>query len=385
MRRPFVLLFLFSFTWTFAQDPYDLARGYFNDNQLDSARYFINKSLARKPNASDYFLSGLIHEAEGKNLRALADYEAVTQKNPNNLEAHFQKGLIYYQTGSPEQAIQAFTYVIDNQAKSETKAVYFAQDPNGDAGTFIATLQTMIARVYQYRGMAYEENDQWAKAIIDFTTAFTYEQNVEGYINRSQLYAKMGRDQEAIEDLKSAIQLDSGSYTAWYNLVLLDPNTLIPEKLLKNEEFSPMLNLVGANAYERGEYALSETYHTNALTLNPDDDFAYFNRGKALLQLKQFGRARKDFIKTMQLAPSRKEAIYLIGNSFFYEEKFSEAVGFYEQYLSVDPYYGKVWFNTAMAYFNLNQKAKACQCLKRAHSLDMEKASEMLDKHCESQ
>jgi len=385
MRRSFVLLFLFSFTWTFAQDPYDLARGYFNDNQLDSARYFINKSLARKPNASDYFLSGLIHEAEGKDLRALADYEAVTQKNPNNLEAHFQKGLIYHQTGSPEQAIQAFTYVIENQSKSETKAVYFAQDPNGDAGTFIATLQTMIARVYQYRGMAYEENDQWAKAINDFTEAFTYEQNVDGYINRSQLYAKMGRDQEAIEDLMTAIQLDSGSYTAWYNLVLLDPNTLIPGKLLKNEEFSPMLNLVGANAYERGEYALSETYHTNALTLNPDDDFAYFNRGKALLQLKQFGRARKDFIKTMQLAPSRKEAIYLIGNSFFYEEKFSEAVGFYEQYLSVDPYYGKVWFNTAMAYFNLNQKAKACQCLKRAHSMDMEKAAEMLDKHCESQ
>jgi len=78
-----------------AQDYYDLARKYFNEDQLDSARYYINKNLTRKPSAEDYFLSAMVHEAENKELRALADYEAVIQQDPNNLEAYFQKGMIY--------------------------------------------------------------------------------------------------------------------------------------------------------------------------------------------------------------------------------------------------------------------------------------------------
>ncbi|MEQ8629460.1 tetratricopeptide repeat protein [Ekhidna sp.] len=385
MRPILNFSFILLYSFISAQDYYDQARQHYNESNLDSARYYINKNLTRKPSAEDYFLSAMIHEAENKDLRALADYEAVIQKDPNNLEAYFQKGLIYYNSASNEQAIKDFTYVIDNQSGSETKAVYYGIDPSGSRGTFLTTLQSMISKVYQYRAMAYEKNGEWDKAIDDFTTAFEYDTTVDGYINRSQLYAKMGRKREAISDLKNAIELNLESYRAWYNLAILDESTQFPEALMANDEFTPMLNLVGANAYESGNYSLSAQYHTRAIKADPNDDLAYISRGKALLRTGAYGQARQDFIKAMQLEPSRTEAFYLIGNSFFHEQKFQEAVGFYERYLSIDRGYKNVWFNAAMAYLSLDEDEKGCVYLRQAEQLGMDQAIKMLEKHCGSQ
>ena len=385
MRPILYFSFILLYSFISAQDYYDQARQHYNENNLDSARYYINKNLTRKPSAEDYFLSAMIHEAENKDLRALADYEAVIQKDPYNLEAYFQKGLIYYNSASNEQAIKDFTYVIDNQSRSETKAVYYGIDPSGSRGTFLTTLQSMISKVYQYRAMAYEKNGEWDKAIDDFTAAFEYDTTVDGYINRSQLYAKMGRKEAAITDLKKAIQINPDSYRAWYNLAILDESTQPPEALMANDEFTPMLNLAGANAYESGNYSLSAQYHTRAIKADPNDDLAYISRGKALLRTGAYGQARQDFIKAMQLEPSRTEAFYLIGNSFFYEQKFQEAVGFYERYLSIDRGYKNVWFNAAMAYLSLDEDEKGCEYLRQAEQLGMDQAMKMLEKHCGSQ
>lgn len=378
-------VFLLSSAKLFSQDAYDLARMHFQDNVLDSARYYINRSLERQPRADDYFLSGMIHEAEGKDLRALADYEAVIKKDPGNLEAYFQKGLIYYNTASPDQAIKDFTYVLNNQESSETRAVYYANDPSGDAGTFLTTLQSMMSRVYQYRGMAYRQKGEWKRALQDFDNAFAYDSLVDCFINRSQIYENMGRTEEAIADLREAIKRDSLNYTAWYNLAILDGSTRLPFNVLDHPEFTPMLTLVGANAYEQKDYARSKMYFDKALETDESDVIALIGRGKTLLMMEAYGQARADFIKVLRTDPSRVEAFYLTGNSFFYEQQFNEALGFYEQYLSIDQKHGRVWYNASMALFNLKQREKACSYLKKAADLGMEQGAALLDKLCGSQ
>ena len=385
MKALFSILFLFGTLQIFSQDYYDQARAKFNADDPDSARYFINKNLTHKPNARDYFLSAMIHEAQNKDLRALADYEAVIQKDPYNLEACFQKGLIYYNTASTDQAIKDFTYVIENQSNSETRAIYYGNDPTGSKGTFLTTLQSMISRVYQYRGMSHQKLGNRDEALKDFTKAFEYDSSADCFVNRSQLYVKMGREGDAIRDLKEAIRLDSLNYHAWYNLAILDEGAKLSVSLLNNEDFTPMLNLVGANAYESGDYNLSAMYHTRAIEANPKDDLAYISRGKALLRTGAHGQAQQDFIKALQLNSSRSEAFYLIGNSLFHQKKYKEAIGFYDQYLSMDRSYENVWFNAAMAHLNLNNTEKSCQYLKKASDLGMKQADQMLAKHCGSQ
>ncbi len=385
MKQILPIVFLSIVCRLFSQDYFDLARASFNENDIDSARLYINKSLERKPTAEDYFLSAMIHEAENKQLRAVADYEAVILSQPDNLEAYFQKGLIYYNSASIDQAIKDFTYVIENQVGAETKAIYFAYDPTGTKGTYLTTLQSMLGRVYQYRGLAYQKNGESSLALSDFNKSFEFDITADAYINRAHLYSKTGYEKNAMQDLKSAIKLEPDNYLAWYNLAILDPSTKLPSNLVNDEEFVPMLQLIGANAYEEGDYQVSASYYTKALKANPRDDQAYIGRGKALIRTGAYSQARQDFIKAMQLNPARKESFYLIGNTFFHEKKFSEAIGFYERYLSIDEGYSNVWFNAAMSYLSLKQSNKACNCLKKATNLGMQQAESALEKHCGNQ
>lgn len=371
----------------FAQrmDYYDKARASFNNNKFDSARYFINKNLTSRPSSEDYFLSGMIHEAERKSLRALADYEAVIQSDPYNMEAYFQKGLIYFNSSSLEQAIKDFTFVIENQSNSETKAIYYGNDPFGTKGTFLTTLQSMIGRVHQYRGLSYQKKGDVENALYDFNKAFEYDTIADFYINRSQLFVKLNNPKGAITDLRRAIQLEPDNYNAWYNLAVLDESIQLPESLISDQTFSPMLNLMGANAYESGDFARSAQYYTSALQNNDEDDLALIGRGKALLKTGAYQQARQDFLKALQVNPQRIESLHLIGNSLFYENKFADAIGFYDQYLSIDPAYANVWYNAAMSHLSLKNNLKACQYLTKASDMGMEGATEMLSKHCDNQ
>ncbi|MEM8939975.1 MAG: tetratricopeptide repeat protein [Bacteroidota bacterium] len=367
------------------QDYYNKAKTCFDKYQLDSARYYINISLTKKPSAKDYFLSALIYEAQDAPLRALADYEAVIQRDSENIEACFQKGLIYFETGSLANAIQDFTYVINHQDRSKTKAIYFGNDPHGVKGTFMTTLQSMKSQVFQYRAMVYIESGEWDLALEDFKNSLQYDSTAELFINRSRLYSKMNNSEMAISDLKRAISLEPKNYLAWYNLVLIDEATKLPEELINDESFSPLLCLMGANAYESKEFIHAVEYYTKAIENNPEDDLALIGRGKACLRTNKFEEARNDFVRALQLNPKRTETFYLIGNSFFYERSYNEALGFYEHYLSIDPLYSHVWYNTAMSYLSIKKRNKACACLKKATELGMQQATHMFEVHCESQ
>ncbi len=379
------LLFLFFALFISAQDDFDLARKHFSENNIDSARFYINKSLRRNPQPDDYFLSGLIHERENKSLRALADYEAVVKVESDNLEAYFQKGMIYYNSASAEQAIKDFTYVIDNYKNSNTNAIYFGNDPYGKKGTFMTSLQSMVGTVYQYRGMAYQKLGNDTQALIDFNKSFEFDTLADFYINRSQLYTKINKEDLAINDLRNALKLEPENYLAWYNLALLDETAKLPNYLLEDEEFFPMLNLLGANAYESGEYALATNYLTKAIENNPEEELAYLNRGKALLKTRAYKQARVDFLKALQINSKNVEVFFLIGNSFFYEENFEDAIGFYERYLSVDQGYKNVWYNAAMAYLSTEKTNRGCECLKNSEKLGMEQATQQIKKYCETQ
>ncbi|NQZ76060.1 MAG: tetratricopeptide repeat protein [Ekhidna sp.] len=383
MKTVFILFFICVGFYLGAQDdPYQRASNFFSEGELDSARIYIDIRLSQKPSSEDYFLSALIHIAEQQDLRALADLEAVVRKDPGNVEAYFQKGLIYFNSSSFERAIEDFTFVIDNHHRGDTKAVYYGNDPSGAKGTFITTLNSLLSKVYQYRAASYQNIDEWEEALNDFERALEIDESADCRINRSQLFVKMGREKEAIADLQRAIQLDSINYNAWYNLVLIDDKTLLPTSLMQNDTFTPMLNLVGANAFEKGEYELAIEYYSKAVLAQPEDEFALLGRGKALVRIQKYDAARRDFISLLQFVPERIEALYLIGNTLFYEEKFEEAIGFYEQYLTVDPTYDNVWFNAAMAYFSLKQKVKACSYLGRATQLGMEKAQSLQADYC---
>ena len=85
------------------------------------------------------------------------------------------------------------------------------------------------------------------------------------------------------------------------------------------------------SAWDKEDYAVSETYFSKALTLSADDSgdqaHAYFGRGLARLQQEKWQAARDDLSASIELAPDNPEAFASRGMA-------SKALGDYTQLLA---------------------------------------------------
>lgn len=98
-------------------------------------------------------------------------------------------------------------------------------------------------------------------------------------------------------------------------------------------------NNEGNTLYERGDFAGALQAYQAAQVLEPDAALYYFNTANALIQLEQYDKA----ISALQLALENADdslkarSYYSLGNIYFQQEKYIEAVDAYRQVLLIDP------------------------------------------------
>jgi len=374
------LTFLFTSIFFLAVGQSDLERAQilFDEGELGKARLFINKSLNSSRSIDKLLLSAMIYERQDLPIRAIADFEEILKMDEDYVDANFGIGLIYFNQENYAKCVEYFSRVL-SQPSSDTKSVLYATDYSGNIK--IKTIQSMTGNVFQYRGISYQEIGEFQKAQEDFESAKKFGLDEEFYINRSRMHMENGREDLAKADLRTAIQFDSLNVAAWYNLLLIDSEIVPPNSLLQ-DEFIPMLNLHGSTELDDQNFAEAINHYNRVLNLDPENDFALLNRGKALLKIGNYNQGRKDFIKALNLNSKNLEAIYLIGNAFYHEQNYKDAILFYEQYLSLDWSNSNVWFNNAMANLSSDNTHRACQCLEKAERLELKSASGFLKKYC---
>ena len=71
-------------------------------------------------------------------------------------------------------------------------------------------------------------------------------------------------------------------------------------------------------------------------------------------------------------------SLKLLGNSYYGQREFRNALNYYEQFLKTDPTNAQIWFNSAMAYLELKENENACDCLIRSSELGMKESSSFL-------
>ena len=392
--KPFLLsLFLmvsFLFGWsqsraTRASELYEQAQREYRNRSFESADKSIEKSLAILSTAEAYYLSGLINEALKRDLRAVAAFEATLKLNPDFREAIFQKALIYLRYGDPSQALKDFNQLLESGAVSETRGLYFQIDPRGDQQVQVTTMASgsIESQLYHYRGQSHEKLGDYDLAMEDYNHAIHMTPHPDYYISRGLLYSKSDRESLAIGDLKTAIRLDPQNQLAWYNLTLLDHSVKLPDHLIGDSDFAPILSLLASRAMETRNYGEAKRYFDQCLANDPQDALAYINRGRVLMKMEQYDEARSDFNKAKRIEPTRTEILYLLGNTYFFERNYETAVAYYDQYLIVDPGNAMVWYNAAMSYLEQGQEEDACHYLSRAQTLGMTQARSLLGRFCQ--
>ncbi len=362
---------------------YQEAYEHFKNQELGLARSLIEESFVKYETSKARYLNGLMYESEGRELRAVSEYEAAVKLDPQYREAIFNKALIYLRFGDPSQTVSDLTTLINTQDQiHETTTILFQVDEAGANQNRIMTTNMMEAQLYHYRGQAYQKLDQPELALNDFENAISIEKKPDYLISRGLLYVTNERYDQAVKDFEHAISLDSGNHVAWYNLAVLEENTKIPISLIQSAEFAPTLSLLASREIKKGDLKKAITYLDKAIAIDATDAFSLINRGRILLKLSQYGKARRDFNTAFEISPKNIECLYLIGNAYFFEKNFKNALAYYDQYLAVDGLNGMIWYNAAMCHFEMDNSQEGCHYLQLADQMGMEQAMSMRNKHC---
>ena len=98
---------------------------------------------------------------------------------------------------------------------------------------------------------------------------------------------------------------------------------------------------------------------TKLLELDPKDANAYYGRGLAKSELKQYKEAIADYTKAIKLNPKDAEAYYNRGNAKYRLKQYKEAIADYDKAIELKPEDAQAYYNRGFAYRELGKKEKA--------------------------
>jgi Ca-activated chloride channel family protein len=117
-------------------------------------------------------------------------------------------------------------------------------------------------------------------------------------------------------------------------------------------------NNSGVDAYERGDSAAALQAFQRAQVLVPDDVLPYANAGAALVRNGAYERARITMEYALRNAQPELAAVlyYNLGNLYFQQRRFEEAVATYQRALLLNPEDADARYNLELAYRRILQE-----------------------------
>jgi tetratricopeptide (TPR) repeat protein len=343
---------------------YILSRAAFYDGEYTRADDLIKKYITKnKRDIQAFYLQALIYERMDKNLKAINALTDLLMLDPGHLEGGFKRGELYYHEGLYIQAINDFTSVLEYSEERNTQGVFFRIDPEGQEQVKVVTIRSMKSQIHGFRALCYQDIGEYDKSLSDFDSAIEIDSTASNYVNRSLLFKELGDVPSASRDLKIAISLDDEYSLAWFNLLLIEPETTIPTTLLEDVSFVPLIVYQAIEALQDGDLATAERLMAHALQVRPNDDLILLNAGRLEHRMGRYEKARIHYKHALDVSPTSYEAYYLIANTFYHEKEYQASAAYYEQYLVRDRSNGQVWYNAALAYKSLKDEDTACRYL----------------------
>lgn len=195
------------------------------DEDLDPRYQRENVLLQRS--AAFISLAGEVPDrAKELYTKAVADNDAIIEKDPDNSDAYYQKGVALRMLGDMPGALAALTESIELSPFTSSEALlrrgilHFREgDYQLAQADFTRSIQFtrggINPRASFWRGLAKAKQEMTEEAISDYSLAIRYQPNFSmAYYNRALLYMEMGRFDQAVNDLNQVILRDSGNQQA---------------------------------------------------------------------------------------------------------------------------------------------------------------------------
>jgi TonB family protein len=265
----------------------------FNADKLDEA--FDGYGKARSvdysvSHAGTFRYLAEIQRLRGMSDKALAQYQSLLQREPNDVEALFQAGYISFKLNQLDQARDLFRKLI-------------AVDPKHAGGA--ANLAALEAR-YNEKHVGLNEKTQ---GITLREVVQANPNSVEAHVNLGAQLITEGMSAEALTPLERAVSLRPSSAAAQYDLGLAQLKEKRYEAAITSNKKALELKPEWADAYNNlglayaglSRWKEAVTAYGDAVRLVPDYAGALYNLGIAHLRLGQNATTREIAAKVRRL------------------------------------------------------------------------------------
>ncbi|CDZ77353.1 lipoprotein NlpI [Legionella massiliensis] len=424
------LLFTKDYDW---EDLLRTALIYFEQGELEDAKFLVFRSLARNPNATPtLWLSYKISCAQNQFQTATETIFTLMRTNKdssNFLQSHDLDpvilGDIYYQQGNWSESEQMLTRVIDSSLNEKEKSYALTkrgliynkhyQSQMAEQDLLLAyTLDSENELALENLVQLYSSQNRWSDAEDILTKQLASNpEDVLGLQFRSKIYYNQGKLLEAIKDLHKLRYTDAKAETltealtllarSYYDLHRLSPTDAVInyDDLEEDDDFSGDEELIQSNIEKQQENALqrAERYIKEALPYKLANETALVLYYKILRLQNKLPQAKEVLITLIRINPSFPLTLEMLeiqpgdtiaqmirGQIFYHQDKWSEAEQDFHQVLShlskhapqgigeqdtlLNPSEEEVYLNRADVYVKQNRLFDALWDLQRVLTIN---------------
>ena len=146
----------------------------------------------------------------------------------------------------------------------------------------------------------------------------------------------------------------------YYNQIIEMTDNLLNGYDENSEEYSKYKNNISKAYYNRGvakndlkQYEEAIKDYDKAIELNPNYSEAYNNRGKDKYNLGLYKEAIEDFNKAIELNPNNSNSYNFRGNAKYNLKLYKEAIKDYDKAIELNPHYSNTYSNIGLNKINL--------------------------------
>ena len=201
----------------------------------------------------------------------------------------------------------------------------------------------------------------------------------KAYNNMGWVYYDQGIYDQAAENFRLAAEKDPYNNTYKGNLALVkikqekyDEAIADLRVVMKNDpDYNDGLYYLGQAFDGKGEYDKAIYYYKKCTKLDPYYNFLFSKIGSIYLyNLQEYVNAEENYRKYLGFFPNSQFTLVNLGNVYFNQEKYNEAITFYQQAALVDSTYSNAFLFQGQCYRNLDRDDEALPLFRRAIRLD---------------
>lgn len=211
------------------------------------------------------------------------------------------------------------------------------------------------------------------------------------YFLRALVYNKIGDIKNRVYSLKMVTKLlpDDKKYSFEYAKAMLDDgkfkkSLLQFEKTIKLDQYNPSLYYYLALAYYRyNDYKNATKYVEYYRIISPDDGDGIWLAGYIYKDNGEFEKAVEEFDYGINLRLGRVGYFIGKGEALYNLQRYNLSAFAFTQALDLSPNDGKIYYERGLAYFDGNDRVKACKDWSKASQLGYFQADDLKLINCQ--